>query len=224
MKIDIITVFPGFYDGPLREAMIGRSVRQKLVQVQLHDLRKYTEDQHRSVDDTPYGGGAGMVFKPEPIFRAVEDIACHEIGVETAVVLLSPRGKRLNQEQAGSFVRFKQLIIICPRYKGVDERVREFLVSHDISIGDYVIAGGDAAALVLIESVIRLIPGVLGDFESATSDSFYGGNYYEPPIYTRPFDFRGMKVPDVLISGNHKEIDSWKERHRMETNSSETIT
>ncbi len=210
MRIDIITVFPGFFQGPFQEAIIKRSVKMGLVELNLHDLRDYTNDKHRSVDDVPYGGGAGMVFKPEPIFRAVESVALYERGKETAVILLSPRGKRLDQDIVKCFTEFKQIVIICPRYKGVDERVREFLATHDISIGDYVIAGGDAAAVVLVESVVRLVPGVLGDFESAETDSFYEGDYYEPPLYTRPFDFRGMKVPDVLLSGNHRKIEEWK--------------
>lgn len=213
MRFDIVTIFPSFFDSPLRESIIRRGQEKGLVDVRVHDLRDYTTDRHRMTDDYPYGGGAGMVMKPEPIFAAVEAIN-GEGPEKRPVVLLSPRGKPWSQEMASRFSTMAGVILLCGRYEGEDERVRKSLVDEEVSIGDYVLTGGETAALVLIESAIRFIPGVVGQAESVERDSFYGG-ILDYPHYTRPPSFRGMDVPGVLLSGNHAAIERWRRKEAL---------
>ncbi len=215
MRIDIFTIFPGMLEGPLRESLLGRAREKGLIEVEVHDIRDYAEGRHLQTDDTPFGGGPGMVMKPEPVFEAVlsvlgysfEDLS--RLREEARVILTTPRGRRLDQALCEELAGEERLAIICGRYEGVDERVREHLCTDSISIGDYVLSGGEAAALVLTEAVTRLVPGVLGNAESLGCESFSGGGL-EHPQYTRPADYRGWKVPEVLLSGNHAEIDRWR--------------
>jgi tRNA (guanine37-N1)-methyltransferase len=214
MRIDIITIFPGFFSEALDYGIIRRARAAQLVEIKAHDLRAWTEDKHHVVDDRPFGGGDGMVLKPEPIFAAVEDLtgACARDDYDTAtrVVLLSPQGRVLTQEVAKEFAsRARHLVLICGRYEGVDERVSEALVTDEISIGDYVLSGGEPAALVMVDAIVRLIPGALGSHTSAANDSFSEG-LLDYPHYTRPPEFRGMRVPEVLLSGHHAEIERWR--------------
>ena len=198
------------FGGYLGESIIKRARRKKLVRIEVVDLRKYTRDRHRVVDDRPYGGGAGMVLKPEPLFAAVEDLKT----AGCRVILLSPRGKPYNQQQVRLLSRREHLILICGHYEGVDERVCRGLVDEEISIGDYILTNGALPALVLVDTLIRLVPGVLGDPESPQDESFSGPRL-EYPQYTRPEVFRGMKVPEVLLSGNHGEVDRWRRRQAL---------
>ena len=215
MRIDIFTIFPGMLEGPLRESLLGRAREKGLIEVEVHDIRDHAEGRHLQTDDTPCGGGPGMVMKPEPVFEAVlsvlgysfEDLS--RLREEARVILTTPRGRRLDQALCEELAGEERLAIICGRYEGVDERVREHLCTDSISIGDYVLSGGEAAALVLTEAVTRLVPGVLGNAESLGCESFSGGGL-EYPQYTRPADYRGWKVPEVLLSGNHAEIDRWR--------------
>lgn len=205
MEFDILTLFPGIFTGPLDESILKRARETGLVQVRVHNLRDYTHDKHRVVDDRPYGGGPGMLMKPEPIFEAVEKLQ----RPESCVVLMTPQGKPFTQACAGQFAGKPHLIIICGHYEGVDERVREALVDEEISIGDYVLTNGALAAAVVVDAVTRLLPGAIGHEQSAADDSFATG-MLEGPQYTRPPEFRGMRVPDVLLSGNHGEVDKWR--------------
>ena len=205
LEIEAITLFPGMFSGYLGESIVKRAREKGAVRIRVVDLRNYTHDRHRSVDDKPYGGGAGMVLKPEPIFEAVEDLRTPR----SLVLLLSPRGKRFQQSDAAKLSRESHLILICGHYEGVDERVREGLVDEEFSIGDYVLTNGALPALVVIDAVIRLLPGVLGDPLSCREESFTTGRL-EYPHYTRPAVFRGMRVPEVLLSGNHQEIARWR--------------
>ncbi len=215
MQFDIITVFPEFFTDPLRLGVLGRAQANNRLQVRIHQLRDYTEDRHRKVDDVPYGGGGGMVIKPEPVFRAVEAIQ-ENFPLETSrTILLSPQGRRLDQTKIGELARYHRLILICGRYEGVDERIRTGCVDEEISVGDYVLSGGEPAALVLLDAVGRLQPGVLGNKVSAEKDSFRAG-ILDCPRYTRPEIFRGMRVPEVLRSGNHDKIESWRREKALE--------
>lgn len=207
MRIDVLTLFPAMFAGPLDESIIKRARDQGLLELKLHSLRDWTHDRHRTVDDRPFGGGPGMLLKPEPIFEAVESLR----GTETRVVLLSPAGRLLTQAVAAELAGASHLVLLCGSYEGVDERVREFLVDDDLSIGDYVLTNGALPALVLIDVVTRLLPGVLGDDASARDESFSAGGL-EYPQYTRPADFRGLKVPEVLVSGHHAAIAKWRAR------------
>lgn len=209
MKIDILTLFPEICRAPLGESMMKRAQENKIIDLAIHNLRDWTTDKHHIVDDAPFGGGQGMVMKPEPIFAAVEDIKTRNAKGEPRIVLMSPAGKRLNQKLAADLSKESHLIIICGHYEGVDHRVIEQLIDLEISIGDYVLTNGAIAAVVLIDAVVRLIPGVLGDDQSAADDSFSGG-LLETPQYTRPAEFRGWKIPEVLLSGNHAEIAKWR--------------
>lgn len=210
---DILTIFPEIIRTYLGESIVKRAVERGLVTAEVHNLRDFTTDKHRSVDDYPYGGGSGMVFKIEPIWSALGRIRSD--GIERLVVLLSPQGKTFDQARAQALSReSKRVVLICGRYEGVDERVRKSLVDEEISIGDYVLTGGELAALVIIDTVTRLIPGVLGDQESATEESFSWG-ILDYPHYTRPPEFRGMQVPEVLLSGNHREIERWRRREAL---------
>ncbi|HEV3471964.1 MAG TPA: tRNA (guanosine(37)-N1)-methyltransferase TrmD [Actinomycetota bacterium] len=205
MKIDVITLFPELFAAHLSTSLLGRAIEKGLVSVSVHDLRAYGLGKHRSVDDEPFGGGAGMVMRPEPLFAAVEAVATDE----AHVVLLSPRGVRLNHDLAAGLAEQRHLVLVCGRYEGVDERVAEHLVDAEISVGDFVLAGGETAALVVIETVTRLVPGVVGNAASLATESHVGG-LLEHPQYTRPAEFRGHKVPEVLLSGDHGAIEAWR--------------
>ena len=212
MRIDIISIFPKMFAPVLNESIIKRAQAKRLVKINIHDLRNYTRDKHRKVDDRPFGGGPGMVFRPEPIFRAVESIKSSRSTFKARslkVILLTPQGKRLDQRLAKRLSRYKHLILICGHYEGIDERVRQKLVTDEISIGDYVLTCGELPAMVLVDSVVRLIPKVLGKDESTHFESFSQG-LLEYPQYTRPAVYRGMRVAKILLSGNHRLIAKWR--------------
>ena len=211
--IDIVTIFPAMIDAVLSEGVVGRARDNGLVDVKARDLRDYTSDKHRVVDDMPFGGGPGMVLKPEPLFRAVDEITA-ERGAPDAVVLMTPQGRALSHAGVVRFSRMRRLVVLCGRYEGVDERVTETLVTDEISIGDFVVTGGEIPALLLIDAVVRLIPGVVGDDASVEGDSFVRG-LLDHPHYTRPAVFRGLAVPGVLSSGHHGEIERWRARQRV---------
>jgi tRNA (guanine37-N1)-methyltransferase len=213
MRFDVITIFPEIFRGVFEFGIIRRAVESGLVEIAVHDLRDYTHDRHRQVDDRPFGGGAGMVMKPEPVFRAVEALSAG--AAEVSTVLLSPQGRLFDQRAAEEFSRRPRVILICGRYEGVDERVVKYLVTDEVSIGDYVLSGGEIPAMVVIDAVTRLIPGALGCEQSAERESFAEG-LLDCPHYTRPADFRGLKVPDVLLSGNHAEIERWRRLKAVE--------
>ena len=206
MHIDVLTLFPEMFPGIFDLSIMKRAIDQKLVTIGLHNIRDYTHDKHHTADDYPYGGGAGMVLKPEPIFEAVESI---EKKADTPIILLSPQGRLFTQSVAQELAQHSQLVLICGHYEGIDERVREHLASDEISIGDYVLSGGELAAMVIIDSVFRLVPGVLGSEASPLDDSHVGG-LLEYPHYTRPPQYRGWPVPEVLLSGNHAQISRWR--------------
>ncbi|MGM0688403.1 MAG: tRNA (guanosine(37)-N1)-methyltransferase TrmD [Bacillota bacterium] len=213
MKIDLVTIFPGLLDGPFRESMIRRAVDKGLVEINLIDLRSYTRDRHRQVDDTPYGGGFGMILKPEPLFAAIEDLKNNSGEENRRVILMTPQGRRFNQDIARKLAMEKHLILICGRYEGVDERVRIAVIDEEISIGDFVLTGGELAAAVLVDAVVRLLPGFLAE-EAADNESFTG-SLLEHPHYTRPPVFRDMEAPSVLLSGNHGEIARWRRQQSL---------
>lgn len=213
MRIDVVTGFPKLLSSPLNESIIRQAKKKKRVQIRLHNLRKYTHDKHKTIDDTPYGGGAGMVLKPEPIFECIEHLRKKRTYDE--VIYLSADGEQFDQKIANQLSLNENMILLCGHYKGIDERVREKIVTREISIGDYVLTGGELAALVLIDAVVRLIPGVLGDGESMLTDSFQDG-LLDSPSYTRPPEYRSMTVPEVLLSGDHKEIARWRQQKRVE--------
>src|SRR6266567_1291539 len=219
LNVDIITIFPEYFREAFDYGIIRRAKAAGLVEIRAHDLRSWTSDKHKVVDDRPFGGGDGMVLKPEPIFAAVESLAgarCREDILGTKrVVLLSPQGKPLTQSIASDFARSEQLVLICGRYEGVDERVANALVTDEISIGDYVLSGGEPAALVVVDAIVRLIPGALGSETSATTESFSDG-LLDYPHYTRPPEFEGMRVPEVLLTGNHAEIARWRREAALE--------
>jgi len=208
MKIDVLTLFPAMFVGPLDESIIMRARKAGLLDLTIHNLRDYAHDRHRTVDDRPFGGGPGMLLKPEPLFEAVEKIAREN----TRVVLLSPSGRQFSQAIARELAQVPDLLLVSGHYEGFDERVREQLADDELSIGDYVLTNGALPAMVIIDAVTRLLPGVLGDDESATEESFSNG-LLEYPQYTRPAEFRGLKVPEVLLSGNHAEIAKWRAEH-----------
>jgi tRNA (guanine37-N1)-methyltransferase len=212
MRIDLITVFPDMIAHTVEFGVIGRAKEKGLLEIVTHNLRDFTKDRHRSVDDYCYGGGPGMLMKPEPLFEAVESIQ-YECS-SRKVILLSPQGKIFNQEMARQLSLTDHLIMICGRYKGVDERVCEYLVTDEISIGDYVLSGGEIPALVLVDAVSRLLPGALGNYESAQDDSFSDG-ILDCPHYTRPADYRGMSVPEVLLSGDPQKISKWQRQQAL---------
>ena len=211
MRIDIITIFPQMCEPILNESIIKRAQEKKKVTIALHNLRDYSTDKHHKVDDRPFGGGPGMVMRLEPIFKAVEAIKSQVASHKSKVILLCPQGKKLTQQLAKKLSKAKHLIFICGRYEGVDERVRQGLVDEEISIGDYVLTGGELPSMVVVDSVVRLIPGVLGDKNSLKFESFEG-NLLEYPQYTRPACFRSMRVPKVLVSGDHRTIEQWREK------------
>lgn len=213
MKFDIVTIFPKMVEGPLAEGIVSRAIAAGLLDVRVHDLRDFTTDRHRVVDDTPFGGGPGMVMKPEPLFRSIERITA-ERGRPRAIVLTSPDGERLTQKTAARLRDLGHVAILCGRYEGVDDRVRTHLASEDISIGDYVLSGGELPALVIVDAVARLVPGVVGDEQSVARDTFAKG-LLDFPQYTRPADFEGHAVPPVLLSGHHQEIERWRRREAL---------
>jgi len=211
-RYDILSLFPEIVLAPLRGSIVGRAQEKGLLQIEVVNFREFAQDKHRVVDDLPFGGGPGMVLKVEPIFAAVQQ--CLQSGPRARVILMSPQGRRFDQELAKALALEDHLIFICGRYKGVDERVREALVTDELSIGDYVLSGGELPALLVIEALVRLIPGVLGDEESARGDSFYEG-ILDHPHYTRPAVFEGRTVPPVLISGHHEQIRRWRRKEAL---------
>jgi tRNA (guanine37-N1)-methyltransferase len=244
MQIHIITIFPDFFQGPLDFGIVRRAREAGLVRIEIHDLRAFTRDRHRTVDDRPFGGGEGMVLKPEPIFECVEslNVAPREerASAKQSVILLSAQGKRFDQKLASELAELEKMVLICGRYEGVDERVGTHLADREISIGDYVMSGGELGAAVIVDTVTRLIPGAVGNEASTRQESFFGGpeldrdlagegarptqadstcgsgGLLDYPHYTRPADFRGMKVPEVLLNGNHEEIRNWRRRSALE--------
>ena len=206
LLIDIVTLFPGFFKSPLEESLLEKARARGLVKIRAHDLRDWTHDRHKTADDKPFGGGAGMVMKPEPIFECVE-----ALGGKPWVVLLDPQGEPMSQSLAGKLAKKKHLILIAGHYEGVDQRVKDHLIDQEISVGDFITMGGEAPALCLIEAVTRLLPGVLGNEESIKHESFQTG-MLEHPQYTRPREFRGWKVPEVLVSGHHRELEAWRKK------------
>jgi tRNA (guanine37-N1)-methyltransferase len=213
LRIDVITIFPRMFEGPLAEGIVARACEAGLAEIQLHDLREFTDDRHRSVDDTPFGGGPGMVMKAEPFRRALERLGDGG-GRSRAVVLLSPRGRRFDQAAARRYACLDQLVLLCGRYEGVDERVAEGLASEELSLGDFVLTGGETAALAVIEATVRVLPGALGDQGSAECDSFEGG-LLDWPHYTRPADWNGRMVPEALLSGDHGRIRRWRRKEAL---------
>ena len=213
MRIDIITVVPELVASPLNESILKRAQEKGLVQIVIHNLRDYTFDRRHTVDDYPFGGEAGMVMKPEPIFRAIEQLQSERTYDE--VIYTSPDGIQYNQHEANRLSTLENIIILCGHYKGVDQRVRDHLITREISIGDYVLTGGELAACIIADSVVRIIPGAIGDESSALTDSFQD-NLLAPPVYTRPAEFRGWRVPDVLLSGNFAEIEKWQDDQAWE--------
>jgi tRNA (guanine37-N1)-methyltransferase len=205
VRIDVLTLFPEMFSGPLDVSIVGRARKAGLLVLSVQNLRQWTHDRHQTVDDKPFGGGAGMVLKPEPIFEAVESLA----GDDTHVVLTTPAGRPFDQAVARELAQKQHLLFICPSYEGVDERVCQTLVDDELSIGDYVLTNGGLPAMVIIDAVTRLLPGALGDDESARDESFSRG-LLEYPHYTRPAEFRGLKVPEILLSGHHAEIEKWR--------------
>ena len=238
MKADILTIFPGFFRGPLDHGITRRACEMGLATIQVHDLREFTHDRHRTVDDRPFGGGEGMVLKPEPLFECLESLqlAAREDRMsgraKQSVILLSAQGQRFSQKVAAELAALDRIVLICGRYEGVDERVADFLADRELSIGDYVLSGGEMAAAVIIEAVARLLPGAVGNEASTQQESFTthaesesknglsstcgSGGLLDYPHYTRPAEFRGMAVPEVLISGNHEEIRRWRRQRALE--------
>jgi tRNA (guanine37-N1)-methyltransferase len=213
MHVDVFTLFPGIFDGPLDESILKRAQEMGRLSVALHNVRDYTTDKHHITDDYPYGGGGGMVMKPEPIFAAVEDVLGSALP-HVPIILPSPQGRLFNQALARELAAHERMALICGRYEGVDERVRQFLVTDEISIGDYVLTGGELPALVLIDAIIRLLPGVLGN-AGATLDDSHANGLLEYPHYTRPAEFRGHAVPAVLLSGHHAQVARWRRQQAV---------
>jgi tRNA (guanine37-N1)-methyltransferase len=213
MRIDIISGLPKLLESPMSESIIKRAREKGLVEIVVHNLRDYTHDKHKTIDDAPYGGGAGMILKPEPIFKCIERLKSQRAYDE--IIFPTPDGELFSQRLANELSLKNNLILLCGHYKGVDERVRQALITREISIGDYVLTGGELPALVMLDAVVRLIPGVLSDGESLLTDSFQSGKL-DCPHYTRPPEYRGMRVPEVLLSGNHAEIERWREEQALE--------
>ena len=214
MIIDVVTAFPDMITGPVAYSITGRAVKQNLVRINVHDLRKWTGDKHRTIDDSPYGGGAGMIFKVGPLYACLS-VLDGDSGEKIKILLTSPQGKVFTQKEAVRLSLIDHLIIVCGHYKGVDERIKSFFPIDEISIGDFVLSGGEIPALVLTDAIVRLIPGVLGDMDSAFTDSF-SENLLDCEYYTRPEEFKGVKVPEVLLSGDHKKIEAWRHQRREE--------
>ena len=215
MRFHVLTLFPGMFDGPMGDSIMARAIREGLVSIGLHDIRAFTHDKHSTADDYPYSGGPGMVMKPEPLFEAVETVRSTEnVNTAAPVILLTPQGRTFTQRVAEELVKYDEFLLICGRYEGVDERVRQYLATDELSIGDYVLGGGELAAMVVIEAVSRLVPGVVGSPESPANDSFATG-LLQHPLYTRPAQFRDMDVPEVLLSGNHGKVARWQRRESL---------
>lgn len=214
MRIDILTIFPGMFAGPLGESIVKRAIERQQVEIHTWNIRDFSTDKHRTVDDYPFGGGAGMLMKPEPIFRAFDHLREQASPSLPRVLLMSPQGERLTQAKVQELAQEEHLALLCGHYEGVDERVVQALVDDEISIGDYVLTGGELPAMVVVDAVVRLLPGVLGDEESAADESFSEG-LLEYPQYTRPRDFRGMPVPDLLLSGHHEQIRLWRRQESL---------
>jgi tRNA (guanine37-N1)-methyltransferase len=212
VRIDVLTIFPGIFESPLGESLLGKAIEGGTLDVRVHDIRDHATDKHRQVDDESYGGGPGMVMKPEPVFAAVEALGERR----KRVLLLAPTGRRLDQELARELAAEPWLVLICGRYEGVDERVVQGLPAEEVSIGDYVLSGGEVPALVVLEAVTRLVPGVIGREESHERDSFGPDGLLDHPHYTRPAEYRGMKVPEVLLSGDHAEVERWRREAALE--------
>jgi tRNA (guanine37-N1)-methyltransferase len=213
MRVDIVTIFPALVESALSEGVVARARARGLVDIRVHDLRAHTDDRHRTVDDVPFGGGPGMVMKAEPFFRAVAAITA-DAGAPSAVVLVTPQGRRFTQAEAVRLSRLERVVLLCGRYEGVDERVTEAVATEEISIGDYVLTGGELPALVVLDAIARLVPGVVGDAASVAQDSFEGG-WLDHPHYTRPAEWRGRTVPEVLLSGHHGAIEQWRHAQRV---------
>ncbi len=208
MRIDVISAVVKIFEGPLSESILKRAQEKKIAEIVLHNLRDYADGSYRQVDDKPFGGGAGMLLKPEPLFRCLKKLLAEREYDE--VIYLSPQGVKFNQKRANALSLSQNLILICGHYKGIDQRVIDKFVTKEISIGDYVITGGETAAIVVIDAIVRLLPGVLNDSESALTDSFQTEAGFDAPAYTRPAEYEGMKVPEVLLKGNHKDIAAWR--------------
>jgi tRNA (guanine37-N1)-methyltransferase len=212
MRVDIVTIFPKIFDSYFSESIIKRAQKDKKIEIKIHNLRDWTSDRHKTVDDTPYGGGAGMVIKIEPICKCIKSIRKK---AKSRIILFSAKGRRYTQGDARRLSKYENLILICGRYEGVDERVAEYVADEEISIGDYVLTGGEIPAMILVDSITRLLPGVLGNSKSIEEESFKSSqnSYLEYPQYTKPEKFNGWKVPKVLLSGNHKDIGEWRKKH-----------
>lgn len=211
MTFDILTIFPGMFDSPLRHSLLKKAQEKGLIEIRVHDIRAYATDNQRMTDDYPYGGGGGMVMKVEPVDRALKSL---HLPPETEIILMTPQGERLNQEMARKLATSRHVAIICGHYEGVDERIREHLATREVSIGDYILTGGELAAMVLIDAVARLIPGVVGNPNSVEEDSFSRG-LLEYPQYTRPAEYQGWRVPEILLSGHHEEIKRWRRKESL---------
>jgi tRNA (guanine37-N1)-methyltransferase len=214
LQVDVVTIFPRMVQEPLADGIVQRAVERGLARIDVHDLRAYSGDRHRTVDDTAFGGGPGMVMKAEPFFRACEALLPAGPGADTAVVLLSPRGRPFDQATAHRYARLSRLVLLCGRYEGIDERVRQVVATEEVSLGDFVLTGGEVAALAVVEATVRLLPGALGDERSANEDSF-GSGLLDHPHYTRPAEVRGHGVPEVLLSGDHERIRRWRRREAL---------
>jgi len=214
LNIDVLTLFPEAFPGFLEHSIIGRAMAQGIVKIRLHNIRSFTHDKHHTVDDYPYGGGAGMVMKPEPIFEAVESIRAENAAAAFRLILLTPQGELLTQELAGKLAGNNNIILICGHYEGIDERVAEQLACDEISVGDYLLSGGESAAMVIIDCLVRLLPGAIGSDTSLAEES-HVGNLLEYPQYTRPPEYRGSNVPDVLLSGDHKAVADWRRQQSI---------
>lgn len=211
MKINILTLFPEFFDSPINTSILKRAIEANALEVNIVDIRDFTQDKHKKADDAPFGGGCGMVMKPEPIFRAVESVKTNE---KTRVIFTCPTGKKYDQNIAQELAGEEEIIILCGHYEGIDERIRKYVVTDEISIGDFVLTGGEIPALTIIDSVIRLLPNVLGNADSALQDSF-SDNLLDCPHYTRPAEFNGWKIPEILTSGHHKNIEDWRLKEKF---------
>ena len=214
MKFHLLTIFPEFFEGPFKHGVVARAAQYGSLEIYLHDLRNWTHDLHRTVDDRPFGGGEGMLLKPEPIFEAVESIWPARTAKQR-IILLSAQGRKFTQATARELLDNEELLLICGRYEGVDERVAQYLADEELSIGDYVLSGGELAAVCVIDTVARLLPGVLGNHDSSLNESFEAG-ILDCPQWTRPADFRGWKVPEELLTGNHAEIKKWRQKAALE--------
>lgn len=214
MRIDVLCLFPEMFASPLEQSIVKRARERGLVDIRVWNIRDHAHDRHRTVDDYPYGGGPGMVMKPEPVFEAVEERLAEGGADDVPVVLLTPQGRLFSQQVARDLAQYARLVLVCGHYEGVDERIREHLVTDEISIGDYVLSGGEIAAMVVIDAVVRLVPGALGSATSAESES-HGEGLLEYPQYTRPSTYRGWEVPEVLLSGNHAEVAGWRRRQAL---------